>query len=124
MLIDTDRPHLHDMRTVYNLEVGGQRVLIHGVDCRHLGEDEEQDGASLGRGSVRVSVLLDLDDSLFRELQFLGHLARLGLGVVQRLNQLHVVEHVAAGRRQLAQQRVFELFQQSLVHATTHNTQM
>ena len=46
-----------------------------------------------------------------------AYLDSLGLGVLQRLHQLHVVQHVALRRRQFSQQRVLQVFQQPFVVA-------
>ena len=59
------------------LEVGAERVLVHGVDVSHLGEDEEENGAALGDRPVDVAVLLDLVGSLRCQLQLLRNFARL-----------------------------------------------
>jgi len=103
------------------LEVGAERVLVHGIDVGHLGQDEEQYGASLGDRPVDVPVLLDLVRRPGGQLQLLGDLACLGLGLVERVDEFHVVEHVSGRLRQLAQQRVLEVLEQFLVCARLHD---
>lgn len=49
-------------------EVGGEGVLVHGVDGGKVGEDKEEDGSSLGRWSVAVSHLLYLCSRLCTQL--------------------------------------------------------
>ena len=43
------------------------------------------------------------------------HLSGLGLGFLQSLHQLDIVQHVALGGSKLSQQRVFKILQQFLV---------
>ena len=43
-----------------DVEVGGQGVLIHGVDGREVAEHEEEDGSTLGRLSVPVTQPFDI----------------------------------------------------------------
>lgn len=51
-------------RVFEDLEIRGERVLIHRVDGGHLGEDEEQNGASFSRRSVAVSEPFDVSRRL------------------------------------------------------------
>ena len=47
-----------------DLQVGGQRVLVHGVHQRHFCQNEEEDGSPLSGRSVAVSQLLNVDRCL------------------------------------------------------------
>ena len=52
--------HGFAQREIEDVQVGGQRVLVHAVDNRHLRQYKEQDGAALGRRTVTVAQLVDV----------------------------------------------------------------
>ena len=61
-------------RELKHLQVGSERVLVHGVHRGHLGQNEEQDGPPLGSRTVAVSQLLDVGGCLGAQLELLRHL--------------------------------------------------
>jgi len=93
------------------LEVGVESVLVHRVDGGHLCEDEEKYRSPLGDRPIDVAIFLHLVRRLGRELQLFGHLAGLGLGLVEGVDKFDVVEHVSRGLGQLAKQGVFQVLQ-------------
>ena len=66
--------HALAQRELENIEERYERILVHRIDRRHLGENKEQDGATLRRRSIPVPRLVDLLGSLRSELQFLADL--------------------------------------------------
>ena len=57
-----------------DVEVGGQGVLVHGVDGRQVAQHEKEDGPALGGWPVPVTEPFDVDGSLGPQSQFLRHL--------------------------------------------------
>ena len=66
--------HALAQRELENVEERYERVFVHRIDRRHLGEDEEQDGATLRRRSIPVPRLVDLLGRLRSEFEFLADL--------------------------------------------------
>ena len=79
VIIDVMRKRVHDIlqaflhdgvwhalpqRKLENLQVGGEGILVHAVDGRHLREHEKQDGATLGRRTIAVTELVNVNGRL------------------------------------------------------------
>ena len=89
VVVDVERESLHDVvkplpedgvrqgaleRVDEDLQEGLQRVLVHGVHHRHVGQHEEQDRSTHGGRPVAVPGLLDVHGSARGQVQFVGHL--------------------------------------------------
>ena len=97
---------------VEHLEVHEKRILVHGVDHREAGHDEEEDRPALGDGHVLDARGVNLLGGDLRLLEVLRNLHSLLLRVLQRLDERRVVQNLTSRLRQLAQQRVLQLLQQ------------
>mmetsp|Transcript_149591 Transcript_149591/g.480091 ORF Transcript_149591/g.480091 Transcript_149591/m.480091 type:complete len:394 (+) Transcript_149591:2389-3570(+) len=89
-------------------EVAAQRVLVHLADGDQTRHREVEDGATLGDLLVQRTRLVDLLGGLGGCRQRLPDLDGLGLGIVERRDELVVVEDAALRSRQFAQQGVFQ----------------
>ena len=92
-----------------------QRGLVHHVDAGKLGDEEIDERGPVRDGSVLLARFRDLRVRLARVGQLLVHLLRGDLGVVQHLDQLHVVQQVTLRVGQPEQQVVLELLDLLLV---------
>eukprot|EP00965_Chrysotila_dentata_P142527 4711458-Pleurochrysis_carterae.AAC.2 len=93
----------------------GERVLVHRVDEREVGDAKVEDGAAHGDGDVLGAERVNLGLGHLR----LGHgrhdLLRGGLGDGQRVDQLGVVEDVSLRVGEHVQDLVLQLLQLALV---------
>ena len=69
-------------------------VLVHVRDSRQALEDEEENGAAFGNGSILLTGGFDLGGRFARRLQLLSDFRRLRLCLLQRLDQLTVVQDI------------------------------
>lgn len=104
-------------REVEHAEEGGEGVLVHRVDGGEAREDEKERRAAARHRRVLGAHRLELRGGGPRLRQLLRDLHRLGLGVLERLDELGVVEDVPLRAAQLPQQRVLERLEQLLVAA-------
>mmetsp|Transcript_6822 Transcript_6822/g.15830 ORF Transcript_6822/g.15830 Transcript_6822/m.15830 type:complete len:388 (+) Transcript_6822:936-2099(+) len=95
-------------RCVEDAEVAAQGVLVHLTDRHHSRHGEVQDRAALCNTDIEAARLLNLLRSFGSGLERLSDLNRLGLCVVQSLNELVVVQDTALGGRELPQQGVLQ----------------
>eukprot|EP00968_Pinguiococcus_pyrenoidosus_P001316 scaffold58_cov256-Pinguiococcus_pyrenoidosus.AAC.11 len=104
-------------RLVEDVQVRVQRDLVHPHGGGEAGLREVHDRAALGHGHVLRARLADLVLGEAGLLQLALDLHGLGLGLVQRGDEVSVVEDVALRVAELAQQRVFQRHQQLRVLA-------
>lgn len=76
------------------VDVVGERVLVHGVDIGKVGDAEEEVGGLLGHGLILASREIDLLFGLLGDLLLLGDLVALALAGLEHLDALLVLEDV------------------------------
>mmetsp|Transcript_106270 Transcript_106270/g.307745 ORF Transcript_106270/g.307745 Transcript_106270/m.307745 type:complete len:261 (-) Transcript_106270:11059-11841(-) len=99
-------------RVVEDAEERVERGLVDAHDLREVGHGEVEDRAALGHGGVDSARLVDVVLDEVRLLELALDVHRLRLGLVERRDELLVVEDVALRVRQLAEQRVLQLHNQ------------
>mmetsp|Transcript_34849 Transcript_34849/g.109443 ORF Transcript_34849/g.109443 Transcript_34849/m.109443 type:complete len:531 (-) Transcript_34849:195-1787(-) len=100
--------------------VGVQAELVHGVHARQVVEHEVRQARADGGCAVPLARHVDVALRLLGDLQLRRHLLGGGLGHLQRLDELHVIEQRARGLAEQPQDLVLELHELALAVGHAH----
>mmetsp|Transcript_24194 Transcript_24194/g.61287 ORF Transcript_24194/g.61287 Transcript_24194/m.61287 type:complete len:403 (-) Transcript_24194:866-2074(-) len=98
-------------RGLEEAQEAGQRELVHVAEPAQVDEREEDGRADHGHRAVHVALAVERDLQLRRLLELLRDGVRLGLGLVERLEQRLVLEDVARRGGQLVEQQPLEVLE-------------
>jgi hypothetical protein len=99
------------------IDVIGQRVLIHRVDVGQVRDSEEQVGCLFGHRQILSTSMVNLFFGFFGNLLFLGNFIGLGFGGLEHFDTFFVLENVG-GIGQDVQDLVLDVSQSFLVVRT------